>query len=510
MQLRTLLALLVLSTVALAGCADTDIPEANPCPESPYDLPGIRLRDPTDDPIQPDSDPWNHEATNVRTCSLPAIGWHPLRGDPESPGTADPHNYLGEIDMRGDLNLGAVAVLGRNEVPTVYLLDIANRSEPVVLSTITQAATYIVDVKISDDGDYLFAASQNLPTSVPAGFPEAPAGLSTPVGFTIYDIRDPRAPVFVQTVASVDDLGCHMLSHEIIDDTDVVFCVGQQVHAHGFVRNPTGPWAHLGAFSYFPPEGSNALPLVGCVNDSLYLSVAGAGAVNDLLCSGPHDMTVRADPVDGRIYMTVSHWNEGLYVVDVSEPVNQGFATMAHWNGEGATHYDGNVHTAMLFWVGDQRYIVATPEYTSPGTVPSVWVLDANDFSNLRLIGEWYHPGEYDSQGLYMTTHQWQVAPTGPNASIEDTKIYLTYNHNGIWALGLEEILAGDNAGAILGYNLARSPLKEGEDVSNAILSTWDVNVVDGYIYGSDRATGLWVFHLQGDQLGDPALTGFA
>ncbi len=510
MHLRPLLALLALAATALAGCTDDGTPDPFQCESSPLDSTDVAITEPDLDPIKPDADPWDFEATNVRTCSLPAIGWHPLRGDPADPANADPHNYLGEIDFRGDLNLGAVAVLGRDETPMVYLLDITDRANPVVLSTITQAITYNVDVKISDDGGYLFVASQNLPTDVPEGLPESPTGLSTPWGFTIYNIQDPANPTFVQTVTSPDDIGCHMLSHQIIDDTDVVFCVGQQVHAHGFIRNDAGPWAHLGAFSYFPPTGSNAQPGVGCINDNLVASVAGIGQVNDLLCSGPHDMTVAHDPVDDRTYMTVAHWDEGVYVVDVSQPVNEGFVTLGHWAGEGATYYDGNVHTAMLFWVGDQRYLVATPEYTSPGTVPSMWVLDANDLANLKLVAEWYHPGEYDSQGLYMTTHQWQVAPTGPNASIEDTKIYLTYNHNGIWALSLQEILAGHNDDAVLGYNLARTPLVEGEDVSAAIFSTWDVNVVDGYIYGSDRATGLWIFHLAGDELGNAAITGFA
>ena len=167
----------------------------------------------------------------------------------------------------------------------------------------------------------------------------------------------------------------------------------------------------------------------------------------------------------------------------------------------------------MMVVVGDQRYIIASPEYTSQrDTVPGLWVLDANDLSDLRLVAEWYHPGNHPSQGLYLTTHQWQVAPTGPDVNASDVRIYLTYNHAGVWVLDFGHILAGHDQAAILGFNLARTPIREDavDAVSNVVLSTWDVNVVDGYIYGSDRSTGLWVFHYTGDELGDERLRGFS
>jgi hypothetical protein len=93
--------------------------------------------------------------------------------------------------------------------------------------------------------------------------------------------------------------------------------------------------------------------------------------------------------------------------------------------------------------------------------------------------------------------------------SADDARVYLTMNHGGVWVLDFGAILRGDDAGAILGFNLARTPIPD-DHVANAILSTWDVNVVDGYVYGTDRATGLWVFHYTGDTLGDQRLTGFA
>ncbi len=492
---------------ALSGCIegpDSGSSDGDEdCPRGDFETADIRIKDTTHDPIKDLSieDQWFHEHRNVRTCSLPAIGNHPLRD-------GDPHNYIGEIDMRGDLDLGAVAVLGNQEKPMVYLLDIANRSDPVVLSTIEQDNTYIVDVKFSEDGDLLFTASQTLPTS--PEFDNLPM-LTGPTGFTVYDISDPSAPMQLLTYPEAQ-IGCHMMSHKIIDGTDWLFCITQQqMRAYGLQR-AEGQVVVTGFHDYLPlkdgvPTPSDP-PLVGG-----YVPDEGApvrDALYDQLTNTPHDMTVQEDPVTGDTYAIVSHWNSGLRVVDVSGmPV---MTEVGAWEGEGATHYDGNVHTAMMFYVGEDRFVAASPEYTYGGQVPSLWVLDANDFSDLKLVGEWFHPDEHESQGLFMTLHQWQVAPVGQNVSDpSDVRIYITYNHAGVWVLDLGAILAGDNQEAILGYNLARKDiLDEEEHPANAPLNTWDINVVDGYIYGSDRATGLWVFHYEGDTLGDPAVTGFA
>lgn len=521
-MMKSIALIALMATLALAGClSDDDVQPGDSnfgshikgCKPGTVDADGVNLVRPTDNVIPVDAegaplDPWDFSTTNYRTCTLNQVGHTDLRD-------GNPHNYLGELDMRGDLDLGVIAALGNGETPTVYLLDISERNDPVVLSTITQFDTYIVDVKISDDGDFLFTASQNIPSGN-GEFPTDPIGLTTPMGFSIYDISDRSNPVWLQAVPSVDDIGCHMISHEIIDGTDVVFCVGQHINAHGLVRAAAGvPWLYLGPLPYLPSEGSgatSALP-TGCVNDVI---VAGdptdAATPGGLLCNGPHDMTVGVDDVDGRTYMTVSHWNEGVRVVDVSAPINDGFVEVATWNGEGATHYDGNVHTAMMFWVGDKRYVVATPEMTYGGVVPSVWVLDATSLDGqLELVAEWYHPTEFTTPGLLMTTHQWQVAPTGPDVDADDVSIYITMNHNGLWVLDFERILAGDLPGAIGGFHMSRAPLDQSSEVGAAVYSTWDVNIVDGTIYGSDRATGLWMFdYTEDDHIPADRLTGFA
>lgn len=493
------LAVVLATLTFLAGCLDdrspADASNAAGCPSSHLDQPGLRIVPTTVDPIDDERDNATvFETTNIRTCSLPAIGWNALGPD----GT--PHKYLGELDMRGDLDLGVVAVPGNTEAGGAYLIDITDRANPEVLSYIDQPGAYVVDAKISDDGNVLYLASQSTPG--PEFVTMLPAPVS-PTGFTVYDIRDPTSPRYQGFVA--DEGGCHMLDPVQVDPvSDAVMCVSTSLKSYLIQRSPS-PFVNLGFVPYVPTNDLGVPVPPAPVADPTC-----SGPLGCVAASGPHDMTAYHEGEafgEGRSYLVVSHWDSGVKVLDITDA--PAIVEVGSWNGEGAEYYSGNVHTAMVAQVGDKRYIIASPEYTSPGTVPGLWVLDATDFGNLQLVAQWYHPGLHDSQGLYLTTHQWQVAPTGVGVSADDVRVYLTMNHGGMWVLDFGAILRGDDQGAILGFNLARTPIPE-DHVGNAILSTWDVNVVDGYIYGTDRATGLWVFRYTGDELGNPALTGFA
>lgn len=496
--MRSLVGLLLV-VATLAGCLADDGSEgpaidADGCPAGPLDEPGLRILQTTEDPIVDERElAEDFQSTNLRTCSLPAIGWTPLRDDADG----GPHKYIGEIDMRGDLGLGAVAVLGNQETGGIYVLDIGDRANPEVLSFIPQPGAYVVDVKFSDDGKVLYAASQNTPGPEFVGtLPD----LVAPQGFTVYDVADPTSPVHLGFVLD-EQLGCHMLDPvQVAATQDAVMCVSNNLKSYLIERGPT--FANLQFVEYFPSRDGIPTP-------SLPVALAGDAPLGPT--QGPHDMTAYHEGDgfgDGNSYLVVSHWGEGVKVLDITQaPL---ITEVGSWDGEGAEYYFGNVHTAMMFDTADGRYIVATPELTFTGAVPALWVLDANDLGNLKLVAEWTHPGLHESQGLYLTTHQWQVAPTGADVPADDVRIYLTMNHGGMWVLDFGRILQDHDQAAILGFNLARKPITDPEPVANAVLNTWDVNVVDGYIYGSDRATGLWVFHYAGDEYDDPSLTGFS
>lgn len=506
MRVLPALAAALLGAGLLAGCLSSgpDLENAVNCPPSPLDQPGVRLLSVRDDPIDDDKDNATvFETTNVRTCTLPAIGWSALSPD------GKPHKYLGELDMRGDLGLGAVAVVGSGEPGRVYVVNIENRSAPEVLSFIDLPGAHVTDVKLSDDGKVLYVASQALPT-LELATGTAP-DVASSSGFTAYSLADPAHPAYLGTVPD-EGVGCHMLDPvQVSASQDAVMCISSNLKSYLVQRD--GPrLLTFGFVEYVPTVNGVPTPspnaAVGDPSCRLPSPAPSPGLC--ALSSGPHDMTAFHENGrfgDGKSYLVVSHWDEGVKVLDITNAPQ--ITEVGSWTGEGAAHYNGHVHTAMMFVAGGHRYVMASPEYTDAGTVPGLWVLDADDLAHLKLAAEWYHPGLHDSQGLYLTTHQWQVAPTGPDVSPDQVHVYLTMNHGGIWVLDFGAILRGDSAGAILGYNLARTPIPD-DHVPNAILSTWDVNVEDGYVYGTDRATGLWVFHYTGDELGNERLTGFA
>ncbi len=494
---KTLMMVALLATTVLAGCLSGDGNEPNnpitECTPGTMDKDGVVLALPTDDIIPVDRDVWDFSATNYRTCSLEKVGHTALRFDAD--GTPNPHRYIGEIDMKADLNLGAVAVLGNGEAAAVYLLDISDRANPTVLSRIDQQNVYITDVKLSTDGAFLFTASQTIPTSPE---PDTDLEVNTPVGFSAYNIRDPSNPVWVNTFVQPQGIGCHMLAYQMIQGVDVVVCIGQTVRIFGLDRIPTGGLITRGFVDYLP-EGAMGIPTLPYNNL--------VGNPGGLLPEYPHDASFATDPTTGQVLLAVAHWSTGVRLVDLSDAP---MATeLGSWQGEGATHYNGDIHSAQVVYADGKRYIIASPEIRGGEFVPSIWILDATDPADMHLVAEWYHPCECKTPGLLMTTHQWQVAPQGLDVSSMDVRIYLTMNHAGIWVLNLGSILAGDNAGAVEGFHMSRAALSEDSYPFAATYSTWDVNVIDGYIYGSDRATGLWVFDFDGDE-NVPATTGYA
>jgi hypothetical protein len=132
-----------------------------------------------------------------------------------------------------------------------------------------------------------------------------------------------------------------------------------------------------------------------------------------------------------------------------------------------------------------------------------MWVLDVTDYANPTLVGEWHPPGEHVTQGLLLTTHQFQVV---------DGRIYLAYNHAGVWVLDLAAIIDGSyrddpERPEVLGYYLPHQEVELFDPEVAAVPNTWDLNLRDGYIYASDRYTGFYVLHYADDEMGNATLT---
>jgi hypothetical protein len=453
---------MLVTASALAGCL-------NPAADADVDGSDARPREFVN-PIVPDHDHSDPAAHALWTESMRKIAYHPLGED------GKPFSYIGEMDRHEDLVV--VEILGRGSTPGFVLVDVSDPENPDVVGRAEMPDQYVVDVKFSPDGRYVFAGSQNGPEPGLSGSLEM--GLATD-GLLVWDVSDPTEPRFVS--ATPVPTGCHMLSVKDYAGERWVFCVGVTIQIFSVVDERAIPR------SQYSPQSLTGVTTLDPVNAPL------PGPL-------PHDMTVVEDPVDGTMTMYVSYWDLGVRVVDVANPLLP--VELGAWGGEGAEFYTGNVHSAMPVVVDGTRYVVVGPEILD-NSVPAMFILDATDYGDLTLAAEWVPPGEHGAQSLLLTVHQFQV--------VED-RIYLAYNHAGVWVLSIPLILAGDYKmdparPEVLGYYLPHSDVEtyaEGTPVPN----TWDVLVHNGYIYASDRYTGFYVLHYKPDTLGDPKLTSFA
>lgn len=440
------------------------------------------------DPIVDEHDHASFADHNLSTPSMRFVAHTTM--NVEEPTKA--FSYLGEMDTHG--NLSVVQVLGRGSMPGFVVLDVSDPHAPTPIGRAQMPWSYVVDVKFSPDGQHVFAASQG--GTAGRGGHASPAddpvsAVLTSEGFTQFDMSDPTQPRAIAGgwVAG----GCHMLSVKKLQGELTVFCVADTVQV--FRYGEGGAWTQVGALQ--PDTAAVSRPLQEAV-------AAGAAAPNVLLLGAtPHDVTVQPDPKDeSRMIAAVSYWDLGLMFYDVTDPVQP--TLLGAWGGQGAQVYEGNVHGAMLTLHEGKRVAVVGPELLG-ATVPAMWVLDVEDFANPTLAAEWVPPGEHVTQGLLLTVHQFQLV---------DGRIYLAYNHAGVWVLDVASIMAGamENPARpeVLGYYLPHEEVELFNPDAAAVPNTWDLNVKDGYIFAVDRYTGFYVLQYEGDTAGDTATTSFA
>ena len=464
--------------IVLAGCVGA--PDGS--------VPAATQRGAFLDPIADDHDHASFADHALATANMHLLGHTTM--DPDGA----PYSYIGEMDTYG--NLTVVQVLGRGSMPGFVVLDVSDPAAPVPIGRAEMPYSYVVDVKWSPDGKHVFAAAQAGTNRQQSDTPPTQDPFLYAVqanGFTQWDMSDPTTPVAVAG-GLMEPGGCHMLSVKELGGELTVFCIARGI-VHVFQYADGAAWRQVSAFG--PGASSTGV-------ERLVAETVGAGPnapFAALLGVGPHDITIQEDPIEpGRFIASVSYWDLGLRFYDVTDPLR--VVELGAWGGDGAQVYEGNVHGAALYGHHGDRLAVVGPELLG-STHPAMWILDVNDFAAPKVVGEWVPPGEHVSQGLLLTTHQFQVV---------NERIYLAYNHAGVWVLDIHEIMGGEyaadpNRPDVLGYYLPHEEVELYDAEHAAVPNTWDVNVRDGLIFASDRYTGFYVLHLAEDEMGNAAIT---
>ena len=454
-RMRRALALLVPLALLAAGCVSAPPEET----DAERAAAGVFV-----DPIVEDhehADPAQHAFApyNVERLGHSALG-----------GDGAEFSHFGEMDFVGDLMVVAATRLP-DQQPSLVTVDVSDPSNLTRLGWASvpvkppQNAAYPLDVKLDEKGEFAY--------------------VSVNAQILAYDVRDAAAPRLAG-VMTPPGLACHMSAIGVVDGVEYFWCTG----------DPTG----LTAYRVVEAGDRRALvPVSQSRPDGFYRPVTNAGTGG--VVGAPHDMTFQHDPVDGTPLLVVSNRGYGVRVLDVSDPVLP--RQLGAWTGEGAQTTVLHMHTAMVTVVDGTRYLIGSPEILVDGEPPAIWILDATDYADLKLVAEWIAPGAHPSPGFTFTTHQWQVA---------DGRLYLAYYHAGVWVLDLRAILAGAYADDparpdVLGYYLPDEPSVEtGQMVPNV----WDLNLKAGVVYATDISSGLYALHYLSDPLGDETLTGFS
>lgn len=414
-------------------------------------------------------------APDVDTAAAPSPAADPWGGFPDALVTGHDHNDASlhpatptmEEVLQLPLTTRSAAeadLLGKDRLVVTYLiggftiLDVSDPAAPRELS-FTPGPGYVADVKASPSGNFVFLGVQL------AGF----------TGIQAWNVAAAGRPVLAGAWPITG--GCHMLAVH----GSSLYCAPNDATVRIFEIVETPLAVALVPQGVYAPHGPAPPPVV---------AVRPEGGVIT------HDMTVQDDPLTGEPVMLVSFWDDGVHVVDVSDPARP--TLLGRWAGEGAdATWGGHVHTTMAGLVDGRRVVVTVPEYAP---IPSVTFLDATDYGNMTVLGVWAPKADFggDSPSAF-STHNFQFV---------GGHVYVAMYHGGVVVLDASTLDAVRSPRA-LGYLVpfADGPFTPGVRGQNG--SVWDVLLKDGYIYATGMGSGLHVLRLAGDPV-DPALRSFA
>ena len=265
------------------------------------------------------------------TVGAQVMGYHSLGGvgSESTNGPRNPHyGAQTEIRTRGDY---AYVSFFSSDAPTpgrgMAIVDISSynaaendaQAAAATMSVLSfvrnnSTGTAVMDLKMSDDGDYVFLGTQPftaLFTTGPNGEATDPtpnldddSGTKAPGAVVAVDVSDKGNP---ETVGAfqVSGLGVHNLFHHRIGQEEYVFAIHDQ---------PDGAGMYVLRFDRASGqlEPVNLWTLAGDARQGEY-----AGDIAYI-----HDVEVQDDPVTGKPTAYLGYWGEGLQVLDVSNPAD--------------------------------------------------------------------------------------------------------------------------------------------------------------------------------------------
>lgn len=308
--------------------------------------------------------------------SLGGIGSESFSGDPDSP------HYGGLTELRihegrGLAFVGIFSSRDSTEDRGMAIVDVsgylsaddaaaAADTEMTVLSFLRNdnPASAFMDVKVSDDGQYVFACKQSVTAlfNPPRGVGEgantdnesnSPQGDS----LQVIDVSDPGNPEYVASWDVWGGVGPHNCTYHRIGGGEYVFAT----------KGTTYVDAAIYVFEFDRASGTlreiNVYTLAGNARQGS----PGLNQGNQTLPAYSHDLTIVNDPVTGTPTGYWANWAQGARILDVSDPANiqeLGYAraddaTGANPSDDWVAHYVEPAPTLVdgkrVFLIGEER-----------------------------------------------------------------------------------------------------------------------------------------------------------
>lgn len=309
------------------------------------------------------------------------------------------------------------------------------------------------------------------------------------LGFTIWDVSDPAAPV---PAGAARGPGCHMLHPQRLGGVPHVWCASlPSALLYRLEEIRDGAWTAVPVAAALP-QGDPEVARYG----SYYERILPAPALGYALLTVPHDMTAQDDPLTGAPVVAVASELQGVRVFDVAVPSAP--REISRWRGEGLDGEMHRIHTALLHKVGDRRLAFLATE-TFHDVPPQVYIVDMTDWDAPAHLATWTPPGIEDDGGILYSAH---------NLNAVGDRLYVANFHGGMWVLDVgdpaaPEVLAHRMPVRDTGYPEKGKMLLEGVPLDAN--SVWDVVVVRGHAILTDMPAGIEVLAVDGDPHGDAA-----
>lgn len=400
-----------------------------------------------------------------------------------------------ELDLMGEMLLVGVNAGSEEEGTTeggFLIFDVTDPTAPAFVhyERSPDVASCIGDVKAGPGETQVTLATQCSRDPTDPGH-----------GFVTYDVTDPASPVLV-TMAP-PQTSCHMVDVSVIGATSYVYCAGLSgANVWQFVDTPMGIQPVL----VNPNTVREPTAVLHVPQAQQEFGTLGAAFL-----SSPHDMTTQPDPLTGDPIVIVSHMYAGIRILDGNDPTLG--TVLGTWDGAGASDYSW-IHTAQAVEMDGKRIVVAITENVV-NTPPRFWVVDFTDYANPILLAEHNLAAQEDSQDLVYSLHNFQVVSTevlgeDGQRSVR-ARMYMGTYHSGVWVLDLADPTAPTEiAYALSGQEIYRKPDGTFFGIGNNwVEQVWDVVIKDGYVLASDMSSGLHVYAIEGDAVGDAALRSF-